>query len=100
MLGERTLECIELGRHDRQTRRRAMPAPPGEMVRAGRQSAVQVELRYRAARALPLAICPGDQHDRPVIPVDEPRRHDADHALVPVSVREHVAVPAALVLRP
>ena len=36
-----------------------------------------------------------DQHDRPVEALDEPRRDDPDHALVPVLVPEHVAAATA-----
>ena len=38
---------------------------------------------------------PRDQHDRPVEALDEPRRDDPDHALVPVLAPEHVATAAA-----
>ena len=62
--------------------------------------AVQVERRDRAARALPLAVGAGDQHDRPVVALDEPRGDDADHALVPALARDDVAAAAAARLGP
>ena len=37
----------------------------------------------------------GDEHDRPVEPLDEPRGDDPDHALVPALVPEDVAAPRA-----
>ena len=40
----------------------------------------------------------GDEHDRAVEALDEPRGDDADHALVPVLAREDVAAAAALPL--
>ena len=41
-----------------------------------------------------------DQHDRPVEPLDEARRDDADHALVPVVAPDDVATAAAPGLGP
>ena len=64
------------------------------------EARVQVERRHRAARALPLAVGAGDQHDRPVVALDEPRGDDADHALVPALAGDDVAAPAAARLGP
>ena len=61
---------------------------------------MKVEHARRAARSLPFLGRAGDQHDRPVEALDEPRRHDPDHALVPALVGQDVAAPALLRLRP
>src|SRR5206468_6612781 len=78
----------------------AVAAPPAEMRRARREGAVEVEGSDRPARTLPGFLAAGDQDDRPVVALDEPRRNDTDHALVPLRVREDVAVTSLLRLRP
>src|SRR5436189_163548 len=81
----------------------ALPASPPEgsqMFRARGQAAMEVEAPGRAARAFPLALPAGDQDDRAVVALDEPRGDDADHALVPLLAREHVAALPLLRLRP
>ena len=98
--GERRREGLDALGRDRQTRRGAMAAEALEVRRARAEPAVQVERRDRAAGALPLAVGAGDQHDRPVVPLDEPRGDDADHALVPALAGDDVAAAAAARLRP
>jgi hypothetical protein len=61
---------------------------------------VEVERADRATRSLPGLFAAGDQDDRTMKSLDEPRRDDPDHAFVPVRVRDDVAAPATLVLRP
>ena len=61
---------------------------------------MQVERRYRSPRALPVAVRAGDHHDGPVVALDEARRDDADHALVPALAGDDVAAPSAARLRP
>ena len=95
-LGER----LELVGADGETRGGAVAAEPLEMVGARVERRVQVECGDRPAGALPAVARAGDQHDRPVEPLHEPGGDDADHALVPVFVPEHVAAAAPLGLRP
>ena len=99
--GERRGERLDALGADRQARRRrggrrsARGARRTRRARrAGRTS------RSRAARALPVAVGAGDQHDGPAVALDEPRRDDADHALVPVLAGDDVAAVAAPRLRP
>src|SRR3954454_3987590 len=75
-----------------------MAAPPLEMSRALAQPVVQVEGRDRAARAFPVPLGACDQHDRPVVALDQARSDDPDHALVPALAGEHIraAGPARL----
>ena len=91
-------EGLDVLRLDRETRRRRVPAPALEVARALAQPVVEIEARDRAPRALPVAVGAGDQHDRPVVALDEPRGDDADHALVPAGAGDHVgaATPALL----
>src|SRR5207248_2059597 len=98
--GERRREHLDLRRLDREPGGRAMPSEANEMFRARGQAAMEVEAPGRAARAFPLALPAGDQDDRPVIVLDEPRGDDADHSLVPVLSRKHVAALPLLRLRP
>ena len=71
VLGEGARKHIHLRRINREPGRRAMAAPADEMVRAGGERLVQVEGSGRTARALPQLVAAGDQHDRPVVPLDE-----------------------------
>src|SRR5207237_7086275 len=84
----------------REAGRGTVTAEPLEEVRARAERTVEIEGRNRSPGALPQPVSAGDQHDRPVIALDKPRRHDADHALVPVLAPEHVAAPALLRLGP
>src|SRR5919202_6496093 len=77
-----------------------MAAEALELVRAGAEARVEVERGDRPARPLPEVVGAGDQHDRPVEPLYEPRGDDPDHALVPPLVREHVAAVGPASLRP
>ena len=61
---------------------------------------MQVERRDRATGALPVAIRAGDQHNRAVEALDEPRRDDADHALVPVLARDDVRASLLVLVGP
>src|SRR5205823_6188853 len=54
----------------------------------------------RPPGALPLAVRARDQDDGPVEALDQPRRDDPDHALVPVLAREDVAASPARRLGP
>src|SRR5205085_6604170 len=78
----------------------AVPAETLEMRRACGERAVEVEGGDRAARAFPELLGPGDQDDRAVVPLDEPRRDDPDHPLVPVLSGEDVAAPPPARLGP
>jgi hypothetical protein len=98
--GEGCRERLDALGVDRQAGRGPVPAEALEMLGAFRKGAVEVEGRGRAPGALPLAVGARDQHDRPVEALDEPRGDDADHALVPALVGEHVAALAALRLGP
>jgi hypothetical protein len=71
-----------------------------EVLGARGQACVEVERRHGAARSLPRVLAPGDHHDRPVEPLDEPRRDDPDHPLVPVGAGEDVRPPPLLFLGP
>ena len=93
-------EGLEALRLDREAGCGAVAAEAAQVRGAGRERAVQVERRHRAAGALPVALRPRDQHDGSVEALDEPRRDDPDHALVPVLAPEHVAAPAAPRLGP
>ena len=84
---------------DRQFRRGTVPAESLEMLGAGGQRAVKIEARDRPPGAFPPVLRTGDEDDRAMEPLDKARRHDADHALVPVFVPEDVAAPAARGLR-
>ena len=92
--GERVGERLDALGPDREAGRGAVPAEALEVARARAERAVQVERRDRSARALPELVAAGDQHDRTVEALDEPRGDDPDHALVPVLAREHVAARA------
>src|SRR5439155_22384178 len=67
---------------------------------ADREGVVEVERPRRAARPLPSALGPGDEHDRAYVALDETRGDDADHALVPVLARDDVAALTAPRFRP
>src|SRR5687768_14527157 len=77
-----------------------MPAEALEVARAGGEPRMQVESADRAPGSLPRLARPGDEDDRPVEALDEARRDDADHALVPGLAREHVGAPVAPRFRP
>ena len=93
--GERLGERVDVLGPDREAGRGAMAAEALEMLGAGGEAAVQVEGAGRAAGPLPVVPGAGDQDDGPVEALDEPRGDDADHALVPALVGEHVAAPRA-----
>src|SRR5262249_61414337 len=76
--------------------RRAVAAEGDEPLGARREPPVQVEAAGPAPRALPLGLAAGDEDDGSVVPLDESRGDDPDHALVPFLARENVAVPASL----
>ena len=77
-----------------------MPPEAVEVVRAGRETRMEVELGDRAARAFPAVRARRDEHDGSVIALHEPRRDDPDHTLVPVLVPQHVAAARASRLGP
>ena len=83
-----------LGPH-REARRRPMATESLEMVCARRQAGVEVVHGQRAPRSFPLPVRAGDHHHRPAVSFDQPRGDDADHALVPPLVGEHVAARTA-----
>ena len=91
---ERPGERLELLGLDRQPRRGPVPAEALEVLGAGAEARVQVEGADRPARALPVALGARDQHDRPVVPLDEARGDDADDALVPVGAGDDVPLQA------
>src|SRR5689334_17860118 len=82
------------------TCRPAMSAKSLAQMRAPAQRAVQVERRDRAPRPRPGPVTPGEQDDRPVVALDEPRRDDPDHTFVPVLAPDDVCLAAALGLGP
>ncbi|MER3411370.1 MAG: hypothetical protein C4305_02945, partial [Thermoleophilia bacterium] len=61
---------------------------------------MEVESGDRAPRALPRALGASDEDDRPPVALDQPRRDDADHALVPALVGEDVGAAGPLLGRP
>src|ERR671935_1446355 len=77
-----------------------MPAKALEELRARSERTVEVERRNRATRSLPPSVGAGNQHDRPVVALDEPRGDDADHSLVPVLSPEDVRTAPLLRIRP
>src|SRR5262249_6564599 len=100
VLGERRRERLDRLGPDRQPGGGAVAAVPLEVGRARTERAVEVEGRHRPARALPRAVGARDQHHRSVVALDEPRRDDPDHALVPLLAGDGVAAPAPAALRP
>jgi hypothetical protein len=54
-----------------------------EQVRAAREQLVEIEPRQAAARAAAALALERDEHRRPLEPLDEPRRDDADDAGMP-----------------
>ena len=61
---------------------------------------MEVELGDRSTRAFPAVRARRNEHDGSVIALHEPRRDDADHALMPVLVPQHVAAARASRLGP
>ena len=100
MGGERRRERLDALPRDREAGRGAVSAEPLEVRRAGTQPAVEIERRDGPAGALPVAVRAGDHHDRPVVALDEPRGHDADHALVPSLPRDDIRAPPPVRLGP
>ena len=90
---ERRCEAAELLLRDRETGRRTVPTEKLEMLRAGGEAAVEVEVGDGASRPLPALTASRDEHDRAVKPLDEPRGDDPDDALVPALVPEDVSAP-------
>jgi len=81
--------------------RRGAVATEALQVRGARaETAVQIEARHGPAGALPLAVGARDHHDRPVVALDEPRGHDADHAFVPSLPRDDIRAPPPVRLGP
>ena len=97
---ERRRERIDTVRVDRKPCGGPVSAVPFEVGRARLEGAVQVERPQRPARALPAPLGSRNQHDRPVVALDEPRGDDADHAFVPVLARSDVAALPAPRFRP
>ena len=102
MVGEGLGEGLDVLGRDREPGRSSMAAPTAKQVRAGGESAVEVEGGDGAARADPvLARLPAcDQHDRPAEPLDEPGRDDPDDPSMPVLSGDHVAKAPPQRLRP
>ena len=61
---------------------------------------MEVERRTSGRSPSTASVGPGDQDDGPVEALDEPGRHDPDHALVPVLAPDHVAAATLLRLGP
>ena len=99
-------------RTPRRTPRAAPAGSRGRRRRGGRRSARGARSRRRARRGgrsagstgpSPSSASPPPpaiEHDGPVEALDEPRRDDADHALVPVLAPDDVAAPLRRSLRP
>src|SRR6185437_1550900 len=100
LLRKRLRELLDPFRCDREAGGRSMAAEALEEGRAGAEGAVQVERGDRAARPLPVPFAAGDQDDGPVVPLDEPRSHDSDHAFVPVFSPDDIRAPTSLRLGP
>ena len=100
MIGERVGERAQAVRPDREPGGGPVTTEALELARACGQRAVEIEGGYRPAGALPLILGGCDQHDRPVEPLDEPGRDDADHTLMPVLAPDDVSPAPALRLRP
>ena len=88
-------EAFDPERVDRQARGGAMAAELLQLPGARAQPGVQVVGGDAASRALGTLVADRDQHHRPAVALDQPRRHDPDHALVPVGRRQHVGAPLA-----
>src|SRR3989449_1368966 len=97
---KRSRKSIDLSRLDREPGRGSMPSKADEMLGTTGEAAVQVEAPDRAPRPFPPPLAPRDQHDRPVIAIDEPGGDDPDDSLVPFLARGPVAPPRRLRLRP
>jgi hypothetical protein len=83
-------EAFDPERVDRQARGGAMAAELLQLPGARAQPGVQVVCGDAAPRALGTLVADRDQHHRPAVALDQTRRHDPDHALVPVGRRQHV----------
>src|SRR5579859_3211318 len=100
MRGEALRERGDVLRLDRETGGRAMAPPAPEQIGAGTEAGMEIERRDGASRPFPVALAARDEHHGTVEALDETRRHDADHALVPVLPGDDVRTPAAVGLRP
>ena len=98
--GKRHRESFHPSGFDREPGRGPVPPEPDQLLGAGGEAAMQVEAPGGSARAFPFALPARDQHNRPVIALDQPGGHDSDHALVPLLAREHIAPPPLFRLRP
>jgi hypothetical protein len=87
---ERLAEPVHCTAVDLEAGRRAMAAEAAQVLRAGPQPGVQVERPDAAAGAAAAVAVEGDDHARPVVALDHPRRDDPDHARVPALARQHV----------
>ena len=74
---------------DGQARRHGVAAVLLEVVADPVQRGVQIEARDAAPGAPPGVSVPADQERRPSVALDQPRRHDSDHAGVPRVGSEH-----------
>ena len=93
---ERLAERLDAVWVDRQAGSCSVPAESLEMLRAGRERAVQVEAPDGAPGAFPPVLGFRDQDHRAAETLHEARRDDADHADVPVRLCEHVPAPPPL----
>src|SRR5581483_3312684 len=100
VLGERCGEPWHVLGRDREPGGGPVAAPASEERGAGAERPVEVERGDRAARPLPVAVGARDEHDGAVKPLDEPRRDDADHALVPALAGDDVRASRTQVLGP
>src|SRR5207247_9984830 len=98
--GECLGERLNVLRRDREAGRGAVTSPAPEQIGARPESSVQVEGGDRAPGARPLLLPAGDEDDRPVETLDEPRGGDSDYAATPALAREHVAATTLLRLGP
>ena len=98
---ERFAECGNPVAANVQSRCLVVASEAVQMVRAGRNGAVQVEGRDRSRAPPPHLPVQGDHHRRPMDAFDHARRHDADHPRVPAFSHHHDRpVPRRVVVLP
>src|SRR5258708_36024659 len=90
MCREGGAERLDALRPDREPGSGTVAAESLELRGAGSERGVEVEAGDRTAGALPVAVGASDQHHRATVLLDQARRDDADHPLVPALVGDDV----------
>jgi hypothetical protein len=93
-------EGLDVGRVDREAGGGAVAAEPRQVSAASDERAVEVERGQRSPRSLPLAVGAGDEHNRAVETLHEPRSDDPDDTFVPGLVGKDVTAARTPRLRP